>query len=96
MELLNERLRDADPAQRVFALGEIKKEVAGATQSMTSVPKPLKFLSQHYKGMRDYYNTLAPSDFKVSPLLTKFYRYNLQTWCQSSAWSPVMKAPTRA
>ena len=31
MELLNERLRDVDPAQRVFALGEIKKEVAGAT-----------------------------------------------------------------
>lgn len=65
MELLNERLRDVDPAQRFFALTEIKKEVAGATQSMTSVPKPLKFLSQHYKGMKDYYNTLAPSDFKL-------------------------------
>ena len=96
MELLNERLRDVDPAQRFFALTEIKKEVAGATQSMTSVPKPLKFLSQHYKGMKDYYNTLAPSDFKVSHLLTKFYSCNLQTWCQSSAWLPVMRAPTRA
>jgi hypothetical protein len=29
--------------------------------------------------MKDYYNTLAPSDFKVSHLLTKFYRSNLQT-----------------
>lgn len=96
MELLNERLRDADPAQRVFALAEIKKEVAGATQSMTSVPKPLKFLSQHYKGMKEYYNTLAPSDFKVSHLLTKFYRSNLQTWSQLSAWSPVMRALMRA
>ena len=65
LEILNERLRDADPAQRVHALSEIKKEVAGATSSMTSVPKPLKFLSKHYKAMRDYYNTLAPSDFKV-------------------------------
>lgn len=65
MELLNERLRDADPAQRNHALAEIKKEVAGATSSMTSVPKPLKFLSQHYKGMRDYYLTLPASDFKV-------------------------------
>jgi hypothetical protein len=56
----------------------------------------LKFLSQHYKGMRDYYNTLAPSDFKVNHLLTKFYRYNLQTWCQSLAWLPVMRGLTRA
>ena len=68
LELLNERLRDADPAQREHALNEIKKEVAGATSSMTSVPKPLKFLSQHYKALRDYYLTLGPSDFKVNIL----------------------------
>jgi 26S proteasome regulatory subunit N1 len=65
LELLNERLRDADLTQRLYALTEIKKEVAGATSSMTSVPKPLKFLSSHYKAMRDYYLTLPPSDFKV-------------------------------
>jgi 26S proteasome regulatory subunit N1 len=62
---LNERLRDADLAQRLHALNEIKKEVSGATSSMTSVPKPLKFLSKHYKEMRDYYNTLPSSEFKV-------------------------------
>ena len=39
---------------------------------MTSVPKPLKFLSQHYKAMRDYYNTLPDSEFKVCILLTKY------------------------
>ena len=65
MELLNERLRDHEEAQRNYALVEIKKEVSGATSSMTSVPKPLKFLSKHYQGMKDYYSTLADSSFKV-------------------------------
>ena len=65
LELLNERLRDHEEAQRLYALAEIKKEVAGATSSMTSVPKPLKFLSKHYQGMKDYYSTLPASSFKV-------------------------------
>ena len=65
LELLNERLRDHEEAQRIFALAEIKKEVSGSTSSMTSVPKPLKFLSKHYEGMKDYYSTLPDSSFKV-------------------------------
>ena len=73
LELLNERLRDADPAQQAHALKEIKKEVAGATSSMTSVPKPLKFLSKHYKEMRDYYNTLADSEFKVGVTVNQIF-----------------------
>lgn len=48
LELCVERLKDAEEVQRVHSLNEIKKEVAGATSSMTSVPKPLKFLSKHY------------------------------------------------
>ena len=66
LELLNERLRDPEQAQRLHALAEIKKEVAGATSSMSSVPKPLKFLSKHYQGMKDLYHSLPASDFKVS------------------------------
>jgi 26S proteasome regulatory subunit N1 len=31
---------------------------------MTSVPKPLKFLSELYKPLRDYYISLPQSDFK--------------------------------
>jgi hypothetical protein len=60
-------------AQRKFALAEIKKEVAGATSSMTSVPKPLKFMSTLYKDLRDYYLGLPQSDFKVS--LAKIDRF---------------------
>lgn len=68
LELLTERLRDPDQAQRIHALAEIKKEVSGATSSMTSVPKPLKFLSSHYKSLRDHYHTLPSNDFKVGNL----------------------------
>jgi len=50
----------------LFALSELKKEVAGATTSMTSVPKPLKFLSKHYAGLKVLYNSLPSSNFKVS------------------------------
>ena len=60
-----ERLRDHEEAQRLHALSEIKKDVSGATSSMTSVPKPLKFLSKHYAGLKEIYHALPASDFKV-------------------------------
>jgi len=40
-----------------MALEQLKKEVAGATSSMTSVPKPLKFLSEKYKDFKEFYGT---------------------------------------
>lgn len=46
LQLLTERLNDIDAAQRDFALVEITKEVQGATTTITSVPKPLKFMSE--------------------------------------------------
>lgn len=67
IDLLVERLRDHEEAQRLYALSEIKKEVAGATTSMTSVPKPLKFLCKHYNTLKETYALLpAGTDFKVS------------------------------
>jgi 26S proteasome regulatory subunit N1 len=55
LELLLERLTDRDHSQRVHALIEISKEVQGATSTITSVPKPLKFLSEHYKQLQEKY-----------------------------------------
>jgi 26S proteasome regulatory subunit N1 len=57
LELLSERLRDHDPEQRTHALKLIRQEVSGATSSMTSVPKPLKFLSPSYPKLKEYYET---------------------------------------
>ena len=65
LDLLYERLSDIEEEQRLYALAELKKEVAGATTSMTSVPKPLKFLSKHYEGLKTLYNSLPSSNFKV-------------------------------
>lgn len=33
---------------------------------MTSVPKPLKFLSPHYEKLKTHFDSLAEGDFKVS------------------------------
>ncbi len=57
LEICVERLRDHDEEQRVHALKQIKIEVSGATQSMTQVPKPLKFLSPQYKVLKEIYAT---------------------------------------
>jgi hypothetical protein len=65
LDLLTERLRDRDPEQQVHALTQMKIEISGATSSMTSVPKPLKFLREHYQGIKEHYNTLEKSKFKV-------------------------------
>lgn len=70
LDLLVERLSDHDLAQRQFALSEIKKEVSGATSSMTSVPKPLKFMTNHYKKMKEAYDTLyTGSELRVSRII---------------------------
>lgn len=45
----------------------IKKEVSEATSSMTSVPKPLKFLTSLYKKLTETYEKYTTQDsFKVS------------------------------
>ena len=43
------------------ALDGIGKEVREATTSMTSVPKPLKFLRKHYPGLVQHFKTLSDS-----------------------------------
>lgn len=50
-------MKDKDPAQQTNALKMIKDEIAGATATMTSVPKPLKFLIPHYEGLKTYYES---------------------------------------
>ncbi|XP_073526575.1 uncharacterized protein [Phyllobates terribilis] len=42
----------------------MRQEIRTATSSMTSVPKPLKFLRPHYGTLKAYYGTMADSDVK--------------------------------
>lgn len=46
------------------ALANLITIVKGATSTMTSVPKPFKFLRVHYKAVCEYYNTLESSEHK--------------------------------
>ncbi|GMN53862.1 hypothetical protein TIFTF001_023003 [Ficus carica] len=54
----------------LFSSGEIHsgrvQEIRTSTSSMTSVPKPLKFLRPHYGTLKAYYETMADSDLKFS------------------------------
>ena len=58
-------------SERVNAVNEIKSEIEGATSSMTSVPKPLKFLSPHFDKMKEIYEQQTDEGLKVGHLRLK-------------------------
>lgn len=62
LELAVSRVLEKDANVREAALQVLKHEIRTATSSMTSVPKPLKFLHPHYASMKDHYHTLNDSD----------------------------------
>uniref|UniRef100_A0A2P2I8Z8 26S proteasome non-ATPase regulatory subunit 2 n=1 Tax=Hirondellea gigas TaxID=1518452 RepID=A0A2P2I8Z8_9CRUS len=66
LELLVERAQDADLGIRVQALEALRKEISSSTTSMTSVPKPLKYLHPHYQALKDFYGGSVISDDKKS------------------------------
>lgn len=48
------------------ALEELRRQIRSSTTSMTSVPKPLKFLRPHYGKLKEIYESMAPGENKVS------------------------------
>lgn len=42
-----------------------RQEIRTSTSSMTSVPKPLKFLRPHYGTLKAHYEIMGTSDVKV-------------------------------
>ena len=65
MELLVTRVQDPELALRAAALQTMVKEIRTATSSMTSVPKPLKFLRPHYGTLKDAYKAAVTDETKV-------------------------------
>ena len=65
LELLVERLTDREKIQRVNALDQLKIEVTGATSTMTSVPKPLKFLCPKYAEIKAAFAAETDATLKV-------------------------------
>ncbi|XP_010035795.2 26S proteasome non-ATPase regulatory subunit 2 homolog A [Eucalyptus grandis] len=64
LELYVERVQDPDPGLQKVALESMRQEIRTSTSSMTSVPKPLKFLRPHYGTLKAYYETMEDSDLK--------------------------------
>jgi len=50
-------LTDREAPQQANAINLLKTEITGATITMTSVPKPLKFLSPLYADIKKAYET---------------------------------------
>lgn len=47
------------------ALEELRRQIRSSTTSMTSVPKPLKFLRPQYGKLKEIYDGMAPGENKV-------------------------------
>lgn len=58
LELAVQRTNDSELGVVSAALEHLRKEIRSATTSMTSVPKPLKFLRPHYAGLKETYEKM--------------------------------------
>ncbi|KAM0859898.1 hypothetical protein ACQ4PT_046894 [Festuca glaucescens] len=64
LELYVVRAQDTDPGVQKLALESMRQEIRSATSSMTSVPKPLKFLRPHYGTLKSYFDIMPESELK--------------------------------
>lgn len=62
LELLVERVRDPEPGIQKASLEHMRQEIRTSTSSMTSVPKPLKYLRPHYQTLKDAADVVAPEN----------------------------------
>uniref|UniRef100_A0A673KHE4 RPN1 N-terminal domain-containing protein n=1 Tax=Sinocyclocheilus rhinocerous TaxID=307959 RepID=A0A673KHE4_9TELE len=65
-ELVRERKKTGEKDTSLYrpALEELRRQIRSSTTSMTSVPKPLKFLRPHYAKLKDIYQNMAPGENK--------------------------------
>lgn len=61
-------LQEKDTSLYRPALEELRRQIRSSTTSMTSVPKPLKFLRPHYGKLKEIYENMAPGENKVETL----------------------------
>ncbi|RXM95426.1 26S proteasome non-ATPase regulatory subunit 2 [Acipenser ruthenus] len=62
--MMVERLGEEDSSLYRPALEELRRLIRSSTTSMTSVPKPLKFLRPHYAKLKEIYEGMASGDNK--------------------------------
>ncbi|KXN85575.1 26S proteasome regulatory subunit rpn-1 [Leucoagaricus sp. SymC.cos] len=64
LEMLVERLKESNTELYRSALETLRTLIRTSTSSMTSVPKPLKFLRPHYPDLQSLYEAWSPSEDK--------------------------------
>ncbi|KAK8743712.1 hypothetical protein OTU49_001226 [Cherax quadricarinatus] len=64
LNMLVERLQEPNADLYKPALEQIRSLIRSSTTSMTSVPKPLKFMRLHYQAMKDIYEKIKDSKLK--------------------------------
>ncbi|XP_019059427.1 PREDICTED: 26S proteasome non-ATPase regulatory subunit 2 homolog A-like [Tarenaya hassleriana] len=65
VELYVEMVQDPNPELQKVALESMRREIRAATSSMTSVPKPLKFLRPHYGTLKAFHEEMVDSDLNI-------------------------------
>ncbi|CAF2142715.1 unnamed protein product [Brassica napus] len=66
LELYVESVQDPNLELQKAALESMRQEIRASTSSMTSVPKPLKFLRPHYGTLKEFHKNMVESDLKES------------------------------
>ncbi|CAI2724426.1 unnamed protein product [Schistosoma spindalis] len=64
LNMLVDRLEEPNQQLHKPALESMCALIKSSTTSMTSVPKPLKFLMHHYDKIKSFYNTICNADTK--------------------------------
>lgn len=59
-------MQDKDQSLHLPALESLRGTIRSSTSSMTSVPKPLKFMRPHYDALVKVFDALADGPTKVS------------------------------
>ena len=49
---------------RINSYNMIKHEITTSTSSMTSIPRPLKFIRMHFEEIKDFYDKFIPASDK--------------------------------
>ena len=79
--MLVERLKESKMELYRPALESLRTLIRTSTSSMTSVPKPLKFLRPHYPALTELFQKWPDSDIKVTVShLRNFWLIFYQSW----------------
>lgn len=64
LNMLVQRLKEDDTELYLSALESLRTQIRASTTSMTSVPKPLKFLRPHYAALKEIYEKIVEKETK--------------------------------